>query len=172
VSDDDEKTDMDFAGLDRLVFTFKKVPTVKIGILGDGAAREPGEDGKKALTNAQIGAIHEFGSAKASIPQRSFLRVPLIDNLDKRLKSSGIITKQTIAKALKAGTLRPIMAKVGVIAEGIVLEAFDTNGFGKWAPLKPRTLAAKKNQQTLVETQQLRNSITHEVGADGEDKEE
>lgn len=61
----------------------------------------------------------------------------------------------------------PIMRQIGVTAEGIVLEAFDSNGFGKWAPLNPATLAAKKNHQTLVETQQLRNAILHEV-VDGE----
>lgn len=168
MSDDDEKTEMEFEGLDKLARVFKKVPVVNVGILGDGARAATGTNGKAALSNSQIGAFHEFGTVKT--PMRSFLRIPLIDNLDKRLEQDGVINKKAIEQAIKVGTLLPIMQQVGVIAEGIVLDAFDTGGFGKWAPLSGTTMAHKKNQQILVETQQLRNSITNEV-VDGEGEE-
>lgn len=165
MSDDDEKTEINLTGLDRLEKAFKKIPVVNVGILGDGSR---GAGGKVANNNASIGAVHEFGSV--NVPQRSFLRIPLIDHLDKRLKKEGVLSKKSIAEAVKNGSVQMVMAQIGVVAEGIVLEAFDTNGFGKWAPLRPSTLSSKKNQQTLVETGQLRNSITHEVvDGDGED---
>ncbi len=56
--------------------------------------------------------------------------------------------------------LNLLVKKVAVVAEGIVAEAFDTGGFGQWPP---SDMTHKKVHQTLVETQQLRNSITSEV---------
>lgn len=158
---DDEKTEINIDGLNKLAKAFKKVPVVHVGILGDGNTRnaKPGE--KAQLSNSQIGAMHEFGTSTS--PQRSFLRVPLIENLNKRLENDGVFNKQEVARAIAQGTLRPVMLKVGIVAEDIVLGAFDSGGYGSWAPLKPATLAQKKNHQILVETQQLRNSISNEV---------
>lgn len=155
---DDEKTELNVDGLDKLAKAFKRIPEIHVGILGDGAARAPKPGEKAQLSNAQIGAMHEFGTTKS--PQRSFLRVPLIDNLNKRLAQSGVLTKKSIDEAIKTGTLMPIMKKIGIVAEDVVLGAFDSGGYGNW---KPSNMKNKKNHQTLVETQQLRNSITNEV---------
>lgn len=150
----DDGLEMKLDGLDKLLKALKaKPPVARVGILGDGKPRTEG--GK---SNAEIGAAHEFGTS--TLPQRSFLRVPLIDNLDKRLESSGAFDKAAMADVLRSGSVVPWVKKVAVIAEGIVFEAFDTGGFGKWVP---SNMDRKKNHQTLVETQQLRDSITSEV---------
>ena len=49
---------------------------------------------------------------------------------------------------------------MGAVGESIVQDAFSTGGFGKW---KPSRMENKQTKQTLVETQQLRNSITSDV---------
>ncbi len=155
---DDDKTEINVDGLDKLLKAFKNPPQLNVGILG-GGARAPSKAGeKRALTNAEIGAFHEFGTSK--LPQRSFLRVPLINHLNKRLIESGVLGKDEIKEAIKSGTMIPVMLKVGIVAEQIVADAFDTGGFGEW---RPSNMSKKQNHQTLVETQQLRDSITSEV---------
>jgi len=110
------------------------------------------------ITNAAIGAAHEFGTSK--LPQRSFLRVPLADHLPKEVVDAGLLDKDVVLDVIKSKSVVPWLKKVMILCEGIVSDAFDTGGFGKW---KPSNMENKKNKQTLVETQQLRNSITSEV---------
>jgi phage gpG-like protein len=141
-------------GLEKLLKALKdKAPTIRVGILGNSNARST-----KGPNNATIGAYHEFGTTK--MPQRSFLRIPISDNLQKEMESSGALDKDVLRAVMASGSLVPWAKKVAVLAEGIVAEAFATGGFGKW---KPSNMSYKANHQTLVETQQLRNSITSEV---------
>ncbi len=150
---DDDTLKLDTRGLDGLMKALKgKLPVVRIGILGNRNSRSKGG------SNAAIGAIHEFGSSE--LPVRSFLRVPLADHLQKTLEKNGALDKDTIAQVIKVGSIVPWLQKVAITAEEIVLTGFDTGGYGKW---KPSNMAHKKVHQTLVETQQLRNSITSEV---------
>jgi hypothetical protein len=157
MSDDD--TDFKIEGLDKLLKALKSPSaSIRVGILGKGGARSAGKQ-----TNAGIGRVHEFGLGHC--PKRSFLREPLADNLKNEMESAGAFDKDTLKEVVSKGTMLAWCQKVAVLAEGIVLKAFDSNGYGKWAALKPSTLAHKKNAQTLVETGQLRNSITSEVKA-------
>ncbi len=154
----DEDTEIRLEGLDKLLKALKaQPPTIRVGILGsNGAART---DGK--TTNATIGMVHENGLGNC--PQRSFLRVPLTDNLGKEIEASGALDNDVMKAVIASGTLEPWAKKIAVLAEGIVLTAFDSSGYGKWAALKPQTLRRKKLTSILVETQQLRDSITSEV---------
>lgn len=153
-----EAYELNTKGLDQLLKALKgKQPVGRIGILGQNAVRGGGTSAA-TLSNAAVGAMHEFGTSK--LPQRSFLRIPIMDNLNKRLEAAGALTSETLNAVVATGSFIPWLKKVVVVAEGIVLEAFDTGGFGKW---KPSDMAKKKNHQTLVETQQLRNSVTSEV---------
>lgn len=146
-------------GLDKLLKALKaKPPVARVGILGDKGQRTTKSDEKNLPTNAEIGAAHEFGTTK--LPMRSFLRVPISDNLGKEMEKSGMLDKNALNEVVQSGSLLPWMQKVAIIAEGCVADAFDTGGNGKW---KPSDMKYKENQQTLVETQQLRNSITSEV---------
>lgn len=146
-------TKMDTKVLAKLIrMTKGKLPVARVGILG----RTNSRDGKKG--NAEIGAKHEFGHE--GMPVRSFLRVPIAEHYKEYLQKSGAFDEDAIKNALAEGTLVPWMKKVGIIAEAIVSDGFDTGGFGKW---EPSNMEIKKNKQTLVETQQLRNSITSEV---------
>ena len=106
-------------------------------------------------TNAEIGMKHEFGTSY--LPERSFLRMPLKDHLAPRLEAAGITDPDVIKKVLKDGTLIPFMKQIAVVAQDTVLEAFKTGGFGQWAP---SDMTNKTVHQTLVETTQLRDSIT------------
>lgn len=148
--------EMDLGGLDSLLKAFKNPPTVRVGILGDN--QRNATKGQPALTNATVGAFHEFGTDK--LPVRSFLRMPLQKYLYKRLETAGIFSPENIKKIVKSNSLFSSLQKVGIVAEGIIAEAFESGGFGEW---KPSNMTNKQNHQTLVETQQLRDSITSEV---------
>lgn len=140
--------------LDQMMRALKgPIPTVRIGVLGKQNGRS-----NSNKTNAEIGVKHEFGLE--GMPVRSFLRVPISDNLQKYLDQAGLNNRQVFLQTVRQGSFIVLLQKIGVVAESIVSDAFDTSGFGKW---KTSNMARKKVKQTLVETQQLRNSISSEV---------
>ena len=113
-----------------------------------------------ASTNAGLGAIHEFGAGH--IPPRSFLRMPISDNLQKEMESQGLFTKDKLYEVVKTSSIVPWLEIVTNIAEGIVLQAFETGGFGKWPAWKTPGYR-NRNNRLLDDTGQLRDSITSEV---------
>lgn len=150
----DETVEFKTKGLDQLIRSMKgNIPVVKVGILAETNSRKNGEG-----SNASIGVKHEFGME--GLPERSFLRVPLAEHMQDYLNSAEMLDRATVAQIIQEGSLERWLTKVGFIAENIISDAFSTGGFGKW---KPSNMAYKKVHLTLVETQQLRNSITSEV---------
>lgn len=153
-----ETIEIDTKGLDKILKALKgKLPVGRVGILGEDNLRS-GKDKNGAPGNAFIGAQHEYGNSE--LPPRSFLRMPITENLRQYLDESGAFTKDVLNQVIKEGSIKEWVQKITTIAETIVIDAFDSGGFGKW---KPSNMANKKNHQTLVETQQLRNSISSDV---------
>lgn len=143
-------------GLDQLLKSLAgKQPQARVGILGAGNSRNDG-----GQSNAEIGARHEFGDE--NMPQRSFLRTPITEHLQEAIDSSGAFGKPEMKEVIRSGSVLPWLKKIAVLAEGIVLEAFDTAGFGKWPKWKTPGYM-NRSGQILVDTGQLRNSITSEV---------
>lgn len=130
-----------------------QIPVARVGVLGGKNARA-----KDFQTNAEIGALHEFGGTK--MPKRSFLRTPLTDLLKSWLEKAGMFDEASLSRVIKERSIFPWVKKISVTALDIVLGAFETGGYGKW---KPSNMDHKKVHMTLVETQQLRNSITEDV---------
>jgi len=131
--------------------------SVKIGILAEKDARtlqSPLDEGKN-MSNATIGMIHEFGMG---VPQRSFLRKPIQEQFQKYLQGSGAFDEKSARDVVKGKSLLPWVKKFGVIGVRIVNDAFDS-GYD-W---QPSNMKYKTVHQTLVESQQLRNSITFQV---------
>lgn len=154
---------LNIKGLQQLAKALKKKPpTVRVGILAGKSARKSSGSGKKTPTNAEVGAVHEYGSPARGLPQRSFLRVPISDRLQKEMDQSGAFKEQTMKDVLKEGSVVPWMRKVAVLAEGIVAGAFASGGYGKWAPWKTKNYSNNAGQ-LLVDTKQLRESVTSEV---------
>jgi hypothetical protein len=142
-------------GLDQFIKSLKgKLPTVRVGILGSHDARRGGVNG-----NAEIGAKHEFGGD--GMPIRSFLRVPISENIGSYLENYGAFDEDNLKKVINEGKLSVWMKQIGIVAEKIVGDAFSNGGFGKWPGWKGNY---KSNTGLiLVDTTQLRNSITSEV---------
>lgn len=127
----------------------------RVGVLGPKTQRSGG-----GLNNATIGARHEYG---IGVPTRSFLRMPLIDHLQGAIDNSGAFTQEAAIKVVNEGTVKPWVAKIGILAEGVVITAFSNEGYGKWPPLNPKYMEKKKVKQILVETRQLLGAITSDV---------
>lgn len=152
----DDSIELNTRGLDQLVKAMKgKGVTAKVGILGTKNVRSAKSG---STSNATIGAAHEFGTTK--LPQRSFLRLPLQLELPEKLQAAGAFNKDTIKEVVRTGTFRQWVEKIAIMAVSTVQEAFDTAGFGRWIA---SNMDRKKVKQTLVETGQLRDSITYEV---------
>ena len=161
MSESFESDTVNVEGLDQLLKALKqKAPVARIGVLADKSSRTSDQK-KGGPSNAEIGAAHEYGAPARGLPQRSFLRVPISDELQKRMAKDGALTENEFKQVIKQGSVVPWLKKISVLAEGIVKEAFATRGFGKWSPWKGNY--ESKTGDVLVDTTQLRDSITSEV---------
>lgn len=134
----------------------KKIKDVKkrevaIGVMQNSGAYEYG------LSIVEVARVHEFGSITKNIPARSFLRVPFyekekqVDNLIFRGYKMMVEKNETVDKALDL---------IGLGARDISVGAFRDNN---WQELKPSTIKAKGSSTPLIDTGNLRQSITWEV---------
>ena len=144
----------DLKGFDRLTKNIKSNLVVQVGIFADKNSRDDDN------TNADIGARHEFGVISEGIPRRSFLEDPLKMKRKTFLKQVDKIVKANIDK--KGGD-RKTLKLIGIAAEAIIQEAFETEGFGAWENLSPKTISAKGSAAILIDTSQLRRAITSKV---------
>lgn len=138
------KIDANIDGLNDLIKSLQKNDyKVRIGIIGSKA--ETQHDNKSGLTNADIGTFHEFGTSK--MPQRSFLLMPLVEKLPEEISKM----KKEIFKNLFVKQSAPkFYAQLGSKALDIIENAFNTNGFGQWAPLTDRTMGAWEKKKGVA----------------------
>jgi len=120
--------------MNKLVEQCKTKAVISVGVFADHSPRKEGE-----LTNATLAAIHEYGSPEHHLPARSMLRVPIHDHAQDIIN----VFKGKCEAYLAKGTFLNLMKLVGIQAEKIVDGAFDSGGYGKWAPLKYETLLGK-----------------------------
>lgn len=127
--------------------------TVKVGVLKGHNARNDKQ------TNAGVGLVHEFGSFTKHIPERSFLKMPLTTHQQEVIKAA----KAGIEHNLVEGTVREKMVQIGTAAEKVVDDAFDSGGFGMWQPISKATEDRKNSAAILIDSGELRKSISSEV---------
>ena len=140
---------------------------VKVGLLVDAADRGVvplgsgyGPIKPSGLNNPTLGLIHEKGSTSQRIPRRSFLEEPLKTRLPERIRQVGAATWRKLI--LQKG---PVVALqfLGVEGENVVQGAFDTGGYGRWAPLSQVTIDKKGSDAILIETAQMRKAVRSAV---------
>jgi len=135
----------------------------RVGILGSDVARKGNDD--SGMDNGEIGVIHEFGSETNNIPARSFLRMPVETHAKEIVKS---MDSPAVRKAVEAGDAVTVFKILGMAAEGYVKQAFSTGGYGKWPANTPETVARKGSSKPLIDTGELRRSITSDVVKKGD----
>lgn len=119
--------------LKSLYESLKTKPSIEVGVF---SAKDGRDD---SMTNATLAFIHEMGSPEHGLPPRSMLKVPLKDHINEIMAVAKGHGEEIV---LQSGALR-LWKLLGVAAEKVVIQAFQTGGFGKWAPLKYGTLLAK-----------------------------
>ena len=165
---------MDIEKLHQLAEGLKTRAVIQVGVFSDSSSRKSSGE----LTNADLAMYHEFGSPEHGLPARSMLRVPLADHAQEIMAPF----RGKAAAYLAKGTILNLYKLIGIAAEKIVLGAFKTGGYGKWASLKGSTLLAKlkgslkKRRGTLakirsgqlgegilIDTGQLRRAFSYRV---------
>ena len=205
------KTRINFKAIDNLIKDLGRNVSIRVGIIGDKATQI--HEGTN-LTNAELGAAHEFGAIinhpggtpylikedgtaqfvskskgkglpktkphEIILPTRSFLRMPLLSSEGKASIRKEVLSKDYIKESIgndrelnklawskdNNSLMDAIGFAIGLAAYDRVMEAFDTEGFGNWKPSTPQSKKKRKNnpaEHTLIDTGQLRGSITYEV---------
>lgn len=135
--------------------------SARVGILGDSAARtDPAHAMGDQLTNSEIAVVQIFGSITQKIPPRDFLLMPL---LLKHREITQAMGSSLVKAAVAARDYKRVFLLLGAKAEQYVQMAFETSGFGQWAPNAPRTIAQKGSSRPLIDTGQLRRAVSSDV---------
>ena len=156
-----EPDDINLKGLENLTkaLKMKNPPVIQVGVIGGKARKKPeGKTSPKTVpTNAEIGAVHEYGSPAKNIPARSWLRMPLKVKLQGQLEKDGLFDEKALNEVIRTGSIVPWLEKVKVAALATIKEGFASGGWGKW----PSWKKGYTNQTglKLVDTRQLRDSV-------------
>lgn len=130
---------------------------VRVGILDD--APKQTDDGEPAeLSLLEIAAVHEFGAPSAGIPQRSFVRATVDAKAGEIAK-----VQRAVAAGVLAGRITPEQGlnQIGAKVASFMVGAINA---GLAPPLKEETIARKGSSKPLVDTGQLKSSISWLVG--------
>jgi len=130
-----------------------KDSVVKAGIL----AKDGSENHSEGITVFQIGMIHEFGVPEKNIHRRSFIRVPIENNIKEITKLIENNHKLVSENAMSA---KVALDRIGIKAQNTIKESFRNND---WKPLKRATVKRKGSSRPLIDTGQLIGSISYIV---------
>jgi phage gpG-like protein len=132
----------------------RKSPRVRVGIYGTkGNARYKGT----GATVAEVAAVHEFGAPSKNIPKRSFLRDTATIH-EKQIRRNMALTTERVITGVESE--RTALLKFGEWFVGVVKKRIAA---GIPPALKAETIRRKGSSKPLIDTGQLRNSITAEV---------
>lgn len=132
----------------------------RVGVLGGHADRDDGA----GINNAELLLILMFGSLTNNIPPADPLLEPIIKH------------RRELMQALQKGSLRAKFAQgdyigmltlLGIEAEIIVQNAFETQGDGTWPKNADSTIKRKGSSMRNIDTSALRRSITSDVVKSG-----
>lgn len=133
------------------VVSKRKLGSVSVGVLGPAANEQHGEG---ELTTAQIAEIHEFG---LGVPRRSFILDWANENEPAIKKKMADLFRPVL---LGKRTTEQAYALFGVWAQGQIQARISA---GIDPPLAASTIARKGSSKPLIDTGQLRTSISFKV---------
>ena len=117
------------------------------------------DGGEHAPTLLEVAVINEFGGG--NVPQRSFIRATVDENLDRIQALQATLAKRIILAEI---TAEQAMQQLGAFVKGLIQSRIAR---GIEPPNAPSTIAAKGSSKPLVDTGQLRSSIDFVVERDG-----
>jgi len=126
--------------------------TVDVGILSSEGKHEG-----SSFTVAQVGFMHEFGTV--TIPERSFIRSTISSESRDIKQVARIQYKKVLDGSI---TTEQGLGVLGAFTVGLIQEKFTSND---WAPNTEKTQARKGSSSPLIDTGQLRQSISFKVSS-------
>lgn len=106
---------------------------------------------------AVIAAVQEFGSGDGRVPERSFLRVPIRQNVDAFKKQWRALIPKVVRGEI---TMYQMMSQIGSQAASVSQEAIQAG----IAPANaPSTIAEKGSSKPLIDESRLVGAITFQV---------
>lgn len=123
----------------------------------DGGEVEDGDP----ITMAQLAAVHEYGSADGSIPQRSFMGSAIDENA-KELKR---LTKKAVDKVIMGRVSKK--QAIGLLCQKFKDLFINKIVSGPFTPLAAATIRRKGSDKPLIDTGQLKGAIDWEVKGGG-----
>lgn len=141
--------------------SMEKGAYVKVGLM-DGHKDRPAEDG---VTNAQLGAIHEFGSSDGRVPARPFLFPATKNAIPRHKKLIGAGLRLMFHGRM---TLPRLLGLLGAQA-AVDVKNYVTQGSPIPPPNAPSTLARKikrgaaEKVRTLIDTGRMLAAISWAV---------
>lgn len=113
-----------------------------------------------SVTNAELLFIHTNGSPVRGIPARPVLQ-PAIEH-DKERVGTALGKAVDAAANGKKEQVLPALEKAGMLGAN-VCKAWFTNPSNGWKPNKPETVKRKNSSRPLIDTSEMRKSITYVV---------
>ncbi len=129
---------------------------VRVGIQGPEAGAI--EHGESDLSNVELGVIHEFGASGAGIPERSFVRA----TFDARVRAWTRLLGKVAQKIYDTSPTSPDRL-LGIVGEKVRSDIVNMINQGIPPALKPATIARKGSSKPLIDTGQLKGSITWRI---------
>jgi hypothetical protein len=144
--------DTNGAGIKKLLKNMKD--SDKVVQVGFPSGIPHGSDGSSV---AFIASVHEYGAPSQGIPERPFLAVTIKNHK----KDYSRLNKVSAVKLVNNQTnFDSALGLLGTMAQGHVQE-YVANG--DFAPLQPETILRKKSSKPLIDTGQMRQSVTWEI---------
>ncbi|MCK5603146.1 hypothetical protein KAR91_14790 [Candidatus Pacearchaeota archaeon] len=139
-------------GVKALIKRLRNPGTVEVGII-DAGPHQKSED----MTVATIGFVHEFGSTDGNILERSFLRSTITGD-----RKDILALNKKLLKSIINGSMK-VPHALGLLGDFVADKVSQKIVKLRTPPNKAATIRAKGSSNPLVDTGQLKNSITWEV---------
>lgn len=116
-----------------------------------------GASEKDGTPSALVGAVHEFGSESRGIPERSFLRSTMQEQMNKYIE----MNKRTLQRVVNgAMRMRLALELLGQVASGDVKKKIRS---GPFTPLSQGTIDRKGSDRPLIDTGDMLKNVTYEL---------
>lgn len=140
---------------DKFKQSLKKISKVDL-LVGVPQEETQREAGSKSITNAELMFIHTNGSPIRNIPKRPTIEPTINENKARITK----MFSEGVKNALSNDGSTKDLEKLGIWLTNKIKAKF---GSDELAPDSPATIAKKKSDRPLIDTGQLRNSITYVI---------
>lgn len=132
-------------------------PRVAVGVIGSEASEPHEGDGDGQVTVVDVASWNEFGTDR--IPARSFLRSTFEED---KAKFLSLLRRGKMKLVRGEASRKQVLSMVGFFAQKQVQRKI-TAGGSPFIPNSPATVDQKGSSSPLIDTGQLRQSITFEV---------